>query len=189
MVVFVIVGAHQLHHPVVPQGVDAEGLGHLVADLAAQDHFQARLAVDLHIFHAGKAAAVALDDGHIAEVLPNAVKDVRPQGLFAGGPQKDNGFVLRVTVQIGQLHRLLVGAGGGGGVGGLVCQQQFNLRLQLVVFLRLLGQGIELLRALEQAAGQGSAPWHRPASSAKLLFLPYSVCLLSRICLIIPHFF
>ena len=127
-------------------------LQHLGADLSPQNDLQARRAVQLDIVHPIKAAAAAGEDCNILVLPALLFVDIDLQRLFPAGLEKCQDLVHPVAGQIGHLHRLQIIAGGRGAVLHPGGKQPVQLRLQRVVFRRLLRQGIKRIDRLKQAA-------------------------------------
>ena len=118
----------------VGEGINRHTAKHLIADLLADDQLIAGIFIELHVFHLFKCLAVAADGLHGPHrTIRLLLKDQHLQGLFRGALGKHQVFVHPISVQVRQLHRLLVFAGPGSTVSQAI-HGRVNGRLQLVVF-------------------------------------------------------
>ena len=149
-----IVRVHQLHDVPIGERIDAERLDDLIRELAADEDLHAALVVELDIFRAGEGRAAALDDCDILIRTVDQVEDVGPERLVAAGLQKDDGLVLSIAVEIGKLDRLLVCAGHRRGIRRALGHQAVDGVLQVVIFIGMLRQRVELIHRLHEAPAQ-----------------------------------
>ena len=159
---------HQFDNLAVFQRIGAHRLQHLIGQLPADQNLLSCLAVEVHIFHARKRRAVSLDDRNVLIRAVLFVKDVSLEWLFSRGPGKDDCLFLPVTVEIDKLHRLLVAAGDRRAVGAAVrCHHLVDCHLQIVIFIGVPGQRIQLVDRLDKAAGKQQAQRARQQNRRK----------------------
>ena len=152
--IFRIICVHQLDNVPIGERIDAERLDNLIRQLTANEDLHTALVVELDIFRAGKGRAAALDDGDVLIRAVDQVEDVGPERLIAAGLQKDDGLVLSIAVEIGELDGLLVRAGHRRGIRRALGHQAVNGILQIIILIGMFRQRIKLVHCLHKAPAQ-----------------------------------
>lgn len=157
--IFDVVGAEQKLRAGGTQGVDLQHL-QIHRRLPAHRQLQPAVAVQILVVDAVDRGAAALDQPGLPVAVAVGGENVDFQRLFRRGiPEERHGFRPAVAVQIHQLDRLDIRAGGGRGIFRAVFQNGAEQLVQLRVLCRQRGEAVQLLGVKGQlrhaAAGKG----------------------------------
>ena len=120
----------------------------------------------------GKGRAAALDDGDVLIRAVDQVEDVGPERLVTTGLQKDDGLVLSIAVEIGELDGLLVRAGHRRGIRRALGHQAVNGILQIIILIGMFRQRIKLVHCLHEAPAQHQREQQRQDADDPYFSLP-----------------